>query len=126
MSNSLRNITAIAGKELRSFYSSPIAWVMLGLFAVIFGGFFYNAAAYFARASMAGQFGGAPQRMNVNLEMIRPLLSNATVVMLFVLPMITMRIYSEEKRSGTIELLLTSPLRDVEIIFGKFFGAVGM
>lgn len=126
MANSLRNISAIAGKELRSFYSSPIAWVMLGLFAAIFGYFFMAQLTYFARASMAGQFGGGPPRMNVNLEMIRPLLSNTTVLILFLLPMVTMRTYSEEKRSGTIELLLTSPLKDVEIILGKFVGAMGM
>jgi ABC-2 type transport system permease protein len=126
MGSSLRNISAIAGKELRSFYSSPVAWVMLGLFAAIFGYFFGSALTYFARASMAGQMGGGPQKANVNLEMIRPLLSNTTVLILFLLPMITMRTYSEEKRSGTIELLLTSPLKDVEIILGKFLGAMGM
>jgi ABC-2 type transport system permease protein len=49
---------------------------------------------------------------------------NTTVVMLFLFPLITMRTYSEEKRSGTIELLLTSPVRDIEIILGKFFGAL--
>ena len=126
MGSSLRNISAIAGKELRSFYSSPIAWVMLGLFAAIFGYFFGAALTYFAKASMAGQMGGGPQKVNVNLEMIRPLLSNTTVLILFLLPMVTMRTYSEEKRSGTIELLLTSPLKDVEIILGKFLGAMGM
>ena len=126
MGSSVRNIMTIAGKELRSYYSSPIAWVLLGLFAAIFGYFFSVQLAYFARASMAGQFGGGPQRMNVNLEMVRPLLSNTTVLILFLLPMITMRTYSEEKRSGTIELLLTSPLKDVEIITGKFLGAMGM
>jgi ABC-2 type transport system permease protein len=58
--------------------------------------------------------------------MIRPLLGNASVVALFVLPMITMRSYSEEKRTGTIELLLTSPLTDVQIILGKFLGALAL
>ena len=48
------------------------------------------------------------------------------MIILFVMPMITMRTYSEEKRSGTIELLLTSPVTDVEIILGKFFGAMGL
>ena len=51
---------------------------------------------------------------------------NATVIFLFVLPMVTMRTYSEEKRSGTIELLLTSPLTDFQIIMGKFLGAMGL
>jgi ABC-2 type transport system permease protein len=58
--------------------------------------------------------------------MIRPLLSNTMVLILFLLPMVTMRSYSEEKRSGTIELLLTSPLKDAEIILGKFLAAMGM
>ena len=51
---------------------------------------------------------------------------NASVLLLFVLPMVTMRTYSEEKRSGTIELLLTSPLTDVQIIMGKFLGAIAL
>ena len=58
--------------------------------------------------------------------MIRPLLQNASVLVLFLLPMITMRTYAEEKRSGTIELLLTAPVTDVEIILGKFLGALGL
>jgi ABC-2 type transport system permease protein len=70
--------------------------------------------------------GGFPRPVNVNQSMIRPLLSNTMVLILFLLPMVTMRTYSEEKRSGTIELLLTSPLTDVEIVFGKFLGAMGM
>ena len=68
--------------------------------------------------------GGGP--MNINQQMIRGVLQNAAVIILFVMPMITMRTYSEEKRSGTIELLLTSPLTDLEIILGKFLGAMGL
>ena len=69
------------------------------------------------------QFGGA---MNINQQVIRYVLQNASVIILFIMPMITMRTYSEEKRSGTIELLLTSPVSDFEIILGKFFGALGL
>ena len=69
---------------------------------------------------------GGPQAVNINQMMIRPLLQNVTVLVLFVLPMITMRTYSEEKRSGTIELLLTSPLTDLQIILGKFLGALAL
>src|SRR5580704_16241588 len=126
MGNSLRNINTIAGKELRSYFASPVAWVMMGLFAFIFGWFFSTYLAWFLRNSMSGEMGGGPQSMNVNDMMIRPLLSNASVLILFLLPMITMRTYSEEKRSGTIELLLTSPITDTEIIVGKFLGAVGL
>jgi ABC-2 type transport system permease protein len=71
-----------------------------------------------------GQFGPMPRSMNINQDLIRPLLLNATVVMLFLLPMLTMRTYSEEKRSGTMELLLTAPITDLEIIVGKFLGAL--
>ena len=64
--------------------------------------------------------------MNVNQQLIRPLLQNVTILMLFLMPMVTMRSYSEEKRSGTIELLLTSPLTDFQIIIGKFLGAMAL
>jgi ABC-2 type transport system permease protein len=64
--------------------------------------------------------------MNVNQVMIRPLLQNVTILLLFLMPMVTMRSYSEEKRSGTIELLLTSPVSDLEIILGKFLGALAL
>jgi ABC-2 type transport system permease protein len=71
------------------------------------------------------QFGGQ-EAMNVNQVMLRPLLQNVTILLLFLMPMVTMRSYAEEKRSGTIELLLTSPLKDWEIILGKFFGALAL
>jgi len=121
------NILAIAHKELRAYFASPIAWVILGLFALLFGYFFYAFLVLFVRQSMQmGQMGMGGQTVNVNLYMIRPLLQNATVIMLFVLPMITMRTYSEEKRSGTMELLLTSPVTDLQIIVGKFIGALAL
>ena len=62
--------------------------------------------------------------MNINQMLVGPVLVNSTVILLFVFPLITMRTYSEEKRPGTIELLLTSPLTDCQIILGKFAGAM--
>ena len=126
MRNSLHNIGAIAGKELRSLFGSPVAWVLMGLFAFLFGWFYNVYLDYFMQSSMQSQFGGGPQTANVNASIIRPLLSNTSVLVLFLLPMVTMRTYSEEKRSGTIELLLTSPITDAEIVLGKFLGAVGL
>jgi ABC-2 type transport system permease protein len=123
---SLSNVKAIAVKELRSYFVSPVAWVLMGIFAFIFGYFYVNYVDYFARMSTQAGFGGAPPDANINMALIRPLLSNASVLILFLLPMVTMRTYAEEKRSGTIELLLTSPLRDTDIVFGKFLGAVGL
>ena len=124
MSRTIRNVMTIAGKELRSYFGSPVAWVLMGLFAILFG-YFYNVYLNFFVSPMQQQFGPPPTK-NVNSEMIRPLLQNASVLILFLLPMITMRTYSEEKRSGTIELLLTSPVTDVQIILGKFVGAIGL
>ena len=63
-----------------------------------------------------------PQAVNVNEIMISPLFLNVSVILLFTLPLVTMRTYAEEKRSGTIELLLTSPLTDLQIVMGKFLG----
>ena len=124
---SMRNILAIAQKELRSYFASPIGYIVIGFFALLFGWFYVTYLHFFVRQSMQmGQFGGAGQSMNINELMIRPLLQNVTILLLFLLPMVTMRTYSEEKRSGTIELLLTSPLTDFQIILGKFLGALAL
>jgi len=123
----MRNVVAIAQKELRSYFTSPIGYVVVGFFALLYGYFYITMLDYFVRQSMQmGQFGGGPQTMNVNQVMIRPLLQNVTILLLFLMPMVTMRSYAEEKRSGTIELLLTSPLSDLEIILGKFLGALAL
>jgi ABC-2 type transport system permease protein len=120
----MRNIAAIAGKELRSYFASPIGWTLIGFFSLLYGYFFYALLAYFERQSMQMGMQMGPQSMNINQMLIGPLLMNVTVVLLFILPMVTMRTYAEEKRSGTIELLLTSPLTDWQIILGKFAGAM--
>ena len=124
----MNNILAIANKELRSYFASPIAYIVIGLFALLYGYFYFAILYYFVRQSMQmNQFGtSGPQAMNVNQQMLRPLLQNVTILALFLLPMITMRTYAEEKRSGTIELLLTSPVTDFQIIIGKFLGALGL
>jgi len=123
----MSNILAITDRELKSYFASPIAWVAVGLFALLVGGFYFAILAYFIQASMQMEqmaAMGQSQPLNINLALIGPLLQNVSVIVLFLLPMITMRTYSEEKRSGTIELLLTSPLTDFQIIMGKFLGAV--
>ena len=122
----MRNVLAIAGKELRGYFASPIAYVIIGFFALLYGWFFYVPLSFFNRQSMQMSMGMGQMTLNINQMLIAPMLTNATVVLLFVLPMITMRTYSEEKRSGTIELLLTSPVTDTQIIFGKFLGAMGL
>jgi ABC-2 type transport system permease protein len=121
----MRNVLAIADKELRSYFASPTAYVIIGFFALVFGIFFYLHLSFFVRQSeQMMQFGGGAA--NINQQMIRGVLQNAAVIVLFVMPMVTMRTYAEEKRSGSIELLLTSPITDLQIILGKFFGALGL
>jgi ABC-2 type transport system permease protein len=124
----MRNTLAIAHKELRSYFASPIGYIVLGFFALLYGWFYVTMLNYFVRQSMqVAQFGGgADAAMNINQVMLRPLLQNVTILLLFLMPMVTMRSYAEEKRSGTIELLLTSPLTDLEIILGKFLGALAL
>jgi ABC-2 type transport system permease protein len=115
---------AIAQKELRSYFASPIAYLVIGFFALLYGYFYAVMVRYFISASMQGMMAGGQQAMNINQDLLRPVLQNATVLLLFVLPAMTMRTYAEERRSGTIELLLTSPLSDLQIIMGKFLGAL--
>ena len=121
----MRNILAIAQRELNAYFSSPIGYVLIGFFALLFGWFFYVPLAFFEQQSMQAAMNPG-QAMNINQMLVGPAFMNTTVIMLLVFPLITMRTYAEEKRSGTIELLLTSPLTDVEIILGKFLGAMAL
>ena len=122
----MSNALAIAQKELKAYFASPIAYIVIAMFALLFGYFFIALLAFFERQSMQMMGMGGPQNMDINQQLIRPLFMNASVIVLFVLPMVTMRTYAEEKRSGTIELLLTSPLTDFQIIMGKFIGAMAL
>jgi ABC-2 type transport system permease protein len=125
----MRNILSIAGKELRSYFHSPIAYLVMSVYSLLCGFFFYNQTGFVAsqmlRMSMMGGAGTPP--ISLNDFIIRPLVESVlTVVLLLLLPLVTMRLYAEEKRSGTIELLLTSPITDMEIILGKFLGALAL
>jgi ABC-2 type transport system permease protein len=119
----MRNIWAIYRKELKSYFASPIAYLLMAVFALIFGYFFYVATAIFAQRGLQSQMMGQGGPMDMNEWVIRPLLMNVSVIGLFLIPMITMLLFAEEKRSGTIELLMTSPVRDIEIILGKWCAA---
>jgi ABC-2 type transport system permease protein len=120
----MRNVWIICRKELGSYFVSPVAYLLLTMFALIFGFFFWNALGVFIIEGMEMQMRGQSFAMNINEQIIRPLLSNASVLGLFFIPMITMRLFAEEKRTGTIELLATSPIRDIEVIIGKWLAAL--
>jgi ABC-2 type transport system permease protein len=122
----VKNVWAIATKELRSYFLSPIAYVVLAGFLLIMGFMFWNMLAQFSRyvaiySSM--QQPGMMEQLNLNDLVITPLLGNMTVVFILMMPLLTMRLFAEERATGTDELLLTSPISTLEIAFGKFFGA---
>lgn len=119
----MSNILALAAKELRSYFVSPIAYILLAVFALVFGILFALSVETFIRMFLArGQMGGMP--MDHHEMLLRPLMGTISTIGLFLIPMITMRLFAEEKRNGTIELLLTSPLRDYEIVLGKWLAAM--
>ncbi len=125
----MRNFLAILERELKSYFLSPVAYVVLGFFVVATGLFFYNIINWFDRISMqsmmmAQQYRQAPQPINVNMMAIRPLFHNIAIIGLFLLPGLTMRLFAEEKRQGTMELLATSPLTNWQITLGKFASAL--
>jgi gliding motility-associated transport system permease protein len=122
----MRNIWTICRRELYAYFVSPIAWVLLTIFAFLSGVFTYIITSSFVRFSLEGQMSGQPTPMNINEQVIAPLFSNIAVVGLFLIPLISMRLFAEEKRQGTIELLVTSPLHDLEIIIGKWLASVIM
>jgi ABC-2 type transport system permease protein len=123
----VRNVAAIIQKEWRHYFGSPIAWVALFVWTFLFGVFFYFAVAFFVRQSaMTAQqmeFGG---KLSLNEYVVRPIFHNMAVVALFLAPMLTMRLFAEEKRQGTIELLATLPVTDLQVVLGKFLAAAGL
>ena len=123
----MRNVMAMAGKELRAYFHSPIAYLVMTTYTAICGFVFYSSTYFFSLQSlrMEMQGGMGMPALSLNEFVIRPILGGVlAVVMVFLIPAITMRLYAEEKRSGTMELLLTSPLTDMEIILGKYLGSM--
>ncbi len=114
-------------KEMRLYFSSPVAWVVVAVFLVIAGYFFYNIFAFFALASMQSAMNPSMAReLNVTDSVLRPLFSNVSVILLLLMPLVTMRLFAEERRSGTIELLLTYPVRDGAVLIAKYLSAVAL
>src|SRR5262245_60733102 len=107
------NTLTIARREFRSYFDSPLAYVVICLSLLLLGAFFFFVLGggfwQTDRASLMQLFGVAPRGLS-----------------LVVIPVITMRLIAEEKRSGTLEMLITLPVRDHEVILGKFLGAWGL
>ncbi|MFQ5893012.1 MAG: ABC transporter permease [Nitrospinota bacterium] len=116
---------AIYKRELAAFYVSPIAYVVTAIFLIICGYFFYSLTAFYHlvsfQAAQNPMLGGS---LNPTEGIIRPLVANTGVVSLFVVPLLTMRLFAEEKKQGTIELLFTYPVTDLQALAGKFAAAL--
>lgn len=99
-------VAVFCKKELRSFFDSPIAYIVITIFLLITGWFFFSDLFLVNQASLRNLFGIVP------------------FIFMFFVPAVTMRLISEEKRSGTIEVLLTLPVKDYQIILGKFLAGL--
>ena len=104
----MRNVLAVAERELRAYFVSPLAYVVIALFLVLSGVLFAAILEASREASMRG------------------LISNISVLFLFIVPAISMRLLAEEQRSGTIELVLTNPVQEWQVVLGKFLASFGL
>ncbi len=119
----LRPVLTIAKRDLKSYFTSPMAYVIMSGFLFIMGFMFFSTLEYFNSSNMqAQQFGG--KSMSLTDGIIRPLYGNMNVILLFICPAITMRLFAEERKNQTIQILMTAPITLDEMIVGKFLSAV--
>jgi len=119
-------ICAIAWRETRGYFATPVGWLCLGSFVALTGLFFAMSTSEFA--AMAVQVASNPFATNqVNLTewLIHPFFGNTAVILLMLCPALTMRLFAEDRRNGAIELLLASPISSGQIVLGKYLGALG-
>ena len=126
-----RHILAVAKRELRSYFASPIAYVAMTMFALISGFFFSKMTVYYVRqAGLADQqierIGQSHLQVDVPTMILSEFFKNEAFILMLVVPLITMGLVTDERRKGTLELLLTSPLRPIELTIGKFLGAMAL
>ena len=121
-------IVRLALRELRGFYSSPVGWIILSVFSFVAGLVFVGLLGRYRLAALS--LAQSPQMraeaigLHVNDWVVRPYLVNLGSVLLFFIPLLTMRAFAEERRAGSLELLLSFPLRGSEVVLGKCLGAV--
>ncbi len=126
----MKSVFAIYRKEMGHYFVSPIAYVVGGVFLILTGFFFYNILLFFIQRSFeammsAARF-GSPSEMDVPGMVIRSFFSVLAQIILFVVPMLTMGVYAEERKRGTMELLMTSPLTDLHVVLGKFLASLSL
>ena len=118
------NLFAVYRREMQSFFSTPIAYLVIVIFLIVSGVLFSLILADYSRYSFEVIRSGSSvelQGLNIGEGILRPTFRTLSFLMLLMMPLLTMKSFSDEKRSGTIELLFTYPLRDSEMVLGKFF-----
>ncbi len=125
---SARNVYLIFKKELLSFFSSFVAYAVIAVFLAITGYLFYNLLANFSVLSFQAQANPMIAKqynlLNLNETVVRPLFGNISMIMLLMMPILTMKQLSDEKKTGTMELLLTYPVRESEVVLGKYLACL--
>lgn len=116
-------ILPVYKREMKAYLHSPATYVSIGLFLWLVGLLFFASLAYFVEES-SGQVTGQGPTLNLMLMVVQGMFGLIYVLMLFVVPVLTMRLFSEEKRLGSFELLVTCPLRDSSILAGKFLAGL--
>jgi len=119
------NFIPILKRELRSYFYSPVAYVVLTIFLLLGGYFFFAMLSAFSLYSQAAA-GNPGTMINITEMVVRPLFGNLTFILLLIMPILTMRLFSEEKKSGTFELIATYPLKDWELVLGKIFACTSI
>ncbi|HAA55790.1 MAG TPA: hypothetical protein DCE42_13595 [Myxococcales bacterium] len=120
-----RNVMTIFLKELRIYFTTPIAYVVMMLFSLLAGYFFTLAFSNFQRYSMIYQIRFKQMaQFNINDMVLTQTLNVFGIILLFLVPILTMRLIAEEKKNRTFELLMTSPLTTAEIVIGKYLSVV--
>lgn len=123
----MRNIVTLATKEIRSLFVSPTAYVVLTGYLLLGGWLFFNLLFQFDTLITPYAKSQNPQDLqmiNLNDRIIAPLLHDLIILLIIMVPFITMRSFAEEKKNGTYELLMTSPLTVLELVLGKYLGCL--
>ena len=125
----MRNVFAIAGKEIRVYFTTPTSYVLLGSFALIIAYFFQALIGEFQRTvaqSLQMNASWMLEQLNLTDYVIFPLVMNIGVILIFYTPIMTMRLIADERRAKTLELLMTAPVRPIEIVLGKYLAGLVM
>ncbi len=121
---SIKNVYLLTKKDLKGYFSSPIAWIFMAVFSLVMGFMFIAILNFYMKMNLqfdAQRMGKGP---SLSDNLIRPIYGNMNVVLMIIIPFVTMRLFAEEKKNNTFEFLITSPLRLSEIVLGKYFSAL--